>query len=131
MKNDNRPRGEILNQQLQDARAAQVPNIAEIRSLTEQLVDHIVDYILEHFDEPTLEAPTLEAPSDPPLMVIRNAAPIHSDSRGIASPIKTDDVRVFEDLIRGAFGEIKSCTTAWNGESLFDDCFDSQRREVE
>jgi hypothetical protein len=93
------------------ARGADVPSLAAVRRCSQDLAE---------FVERTLTLPEIdlcELPEPPPapprLRVIENDAPALSPPRGFCSPLKTDAVRRFEDLVRREFGDVDACAMRW------------------
>lgn len=102
------PELQALNDRLKQARAAEIPDLLEIRQCKRRIIQHLARSVFEviHRDQGD-EARKLR------LRVIRNGAPRSSAPRGICSPVKTEEIRRIEDLVKNAFGGIKSCSTAW------------------
>ena len=97
-----------LEDQLDKASTAEIPNLLEIRRCKKQIIEHLAYCVME-----MLEGDKVEPASRSTLRAISNDAPLSSTPRGICSPIKTEEIRRFEDLARDLFGNIESCTTAW------------------
>ncbi len=97
-----------LQDQLDAARAADVPDLAEIRKYKNRVIEYLARCTSEHMsaDEDHVAGTT-------PLQLISTESPLPCIPRGICSPLKTPEIRRFEKLFREAFGDIESCTTSW------------------
>ncbi len=106
------PELQALHDRLEQARAAETPDLVEIRACKQRIIEYLAQCVFEviHRDQGD-EAGQLR------LRVISNGAPRRSAPRGICSPVKTKEIRRIEDLLKSAFGDVKSCSTAWPGQT--------------
>lgn len=110
------PEFDALRAQLEKARRAEVPDLVEVRACTDRLCRYLAPLVFEQM------YPETEKPGKPlTLKVLDNPSPRPAASRGICSPIKTEEIRRFEALLREAFGAIESCSMSWAESSSIAD----------
>lgn len=99
---------ERLIRELEEARAAEIPSIPEIRACEKRHINYLTRLVVEYLRNRQRVPP-------PPvrLRVIGGGACSAGPARGICSPVKSRDLQAFEALGREIFGSIESCTTAW------------------
>ena len=104
---------EAIREQLDNARRATIPDLAEIRKYREMFYEFLVDRTLELMEsERNEEALRIKVGVD--FSVISNDSPTLSAPHGLCSPVKSDDIRQFENLVRTVFGNrTEQCATAW------------------
>lgn len=97
-----------LEEDFEAARTATVPNIADILASREQIIKYLARCTLNEMLRHVL-------PPDPGprLRVISNDGPVQHNGRHMSSPLKTDEIRVFEARIGDVFGVHASATTEW------------------
>ena len=101
-------------EQLLEARRAEVPNLAEVRKYRKIFYEFLVDCTLEILEANRNEE-TLRIKLSVDFNVISNDSPCLSAPRGLSSPVKTDEIRRFENQVKEVFGNgAEPCTTAWN-----------------
>ncbi len=86
-------RFQVLGDQLDEAWTADIPNLVEIRRCRKQMIEHIALCVLE-----VMQADEDEHTNQLTLRVITNDSPLPSIPKGICSPIKTEEIKRFEDL---------------------------------
>ena len=98
-----------LQDELDAARMANIPDLVEVRRCRKRFIKCLARLVREYMREHE------ETPVEPPLQltVITNDTPVPSEPRGFCSPMKTAEMRRFEQAVREVFGETGSCTTAW------------------
>ena len=106
--------GRVIQEQLHKARRAEVPNLTEVRKCREIFYEFLVDRTLEIMEaDRNKEILRIKLSGD--FDVISNDSPLPNQQRGICSPIKTGEIRRFENAVRKVFGNnAEPCTTAWN-----------------
>jgi hypothetical protein len=102
------PELQKLHDRLDEALAAEIPSLPEIRQRRKRIILYLAACVRE----------LMYPPGDRPkkssaLRIIRNDSPLPSEPRGICSPIKTDELQRFEASARRVFGDIGQCETAW------------------
>lgn len=102
------PRLQELHDRLDEALEADIPSLPEIRRRQEKIIMYLARCVWE-----VLHAHGEEAPARSRLRVITNDSPMRGIPRGISSPIKNDETRRFEALVREVFPNAGSCTTIW------------------
>ena len=104
---------EAMREQLDNARRATIPDLAEVRRYREMFYEFLVDRTLELMEsERNEEALRIKVGID--FSVISNESPTLSAPRGLCSPVKSNDIRQFENLVRKVFGSsTEQCATAW------------------
>ena len=112
MSESSRAEAQVLREQLHRARRAEVPNLAEVRKYREMFYEFLVDRTLEIMEADRNES-TLRIKVSVDFDVIRNDSPRFSASRGLCSPVKTQEIRQFEEAARKVFGDVEFCGTAW------------------
>lgn len=97
-----------LLRELDEARAAEIPSIPEIRACEKRRTRYLTRLVIEYLRNWQRVPP-------PPvrLRVIGGGACTAGPARGICSPIKSRELQAFEALGREIFGSVESCTTAW------------------
>ena len=107
-----RAEAQVLREQLHKARRAEVPDLAEVRKYREMFYEFLADRTLEIMEADRYEsAPRVKVSVD--FDVISNDSPGLSASRGLCSPVKTEEIRQFEKAARKVFGDVEFCGTAW------------------
>lgn len=96
------------------ARRAEVPDLREVRAAEALFIEYFAWCVLEVMDC-GIDCGTAN-PAGPRLGVIRNDGPVRDNPRGMSSPVKTDEIRAFEDKVRRVFGVDASATMEWPGE---------------
>ena len=113
MSDSSKAEGRVIKEQLQKARRAKVPNLAEVRKYRQIFYDFVVDRTLDIL-EADRNKEIFRIKLGVELDVISNDSPVPNKQRGICSPIKTDEIRRFENTVRKVFGNnTKPCSTAW------------------
>ncbi len=102
-----------LRGQLDEARTAEIPDLVEIRRCRDLWYERLADRALEIMEASKVRHTRSPFQAVNMLRVINNDSPLQSAPRGICSPVKTKEIRIFEDEMRIVFGKIESCTTAW------------------
>ena len=105
---------QILHEQLIKARRTKVPDLAEVRKYREMFYEFLVDRTLEIMEADRNEE-ILRMKGGVDFGVISNDSPCLSAPRGLCSPVKTREIRQFEEAVRRVFGDIEFCETAWWG----------------
>ena len=112
--------GRFLRSELQNARRAKVPDLSEVRkyqAMSNQFRAMFDDFIIRRtleIMEAARNEEILRLKNALDLNVIRNDSPPNSGPKGFCSPVKSDDVRRFEGLVKEVFGnDTEQCTTAW------------------
>lgn len=99
-------------QQLMDdlyaAKAADVPVLAEVRKRRELIVRYFTWCVREEMRRHGRPADT-----EPPFRVITNDGPVQPNPRRMSSPVKTNDIREFENRVSRVFGIAASAITEW------------------
>ena len=99
-----------LQDELDAARTADIPDLVEVRRCRKRFIKCLArlvrEYMREHEERP---ADALQ------LTVITNDTPVPGAPRGICSPVKTAEIRRFEQQVRAVFGNTGACTTSWRG----------------
>ena len=114
MSDSSKAEGQVIQGQLHKARRAEVPNLAEVRKYRQIFHEFLVDCTLEIL-EADRNKEILQIKLSVDFDVICNDSAVPNWQRGICSPIKTDEIRRFENAVRKVFGNAaKPCTTAWN-----------------
>ena len=114
MSDSSKTEAHVIREQLLEACRAEVPNLAEVRKCREIFYEFLVDCTLEILAADRNEE-TLRIKASVDFDVISNDSPVPNKRRGICSPIKTDEIRRFENAVRQVFGnDTKPCTTAWH-----------------
>lgn len=104
---------EALQQQLDRACRAQVPSLAEVRQYRQRIFELLVAEVCELM-APGCDDKSLPFEPSVTLEVISVASPRLSAPRGFCSPLKSADLRRFENLVRGVFGnDTEPCSTGW------------------
>ena len=103
---------EALHERFVQARTADVPDLAEVRRCRERVYEYLADCVLEIMEADRAKAAPRRK-TGPRLDVIRNDAPSPGMPKGPCSPVKTEEIRRFEESARAVFGDIESCTTGW------------------
>jgi len=106
------PEAQAVRAHYDEARRAEVPDIAEVRRYRDELFELVVQHALELMEGGSYEEPD-QLPVRFTLRVIENESPILSTPKGPSSPIKTNEIRKFEVLARKVFGNVESCQTVW------------------
>ncbi|MDX2412978.1 MAG: hypothetical protein QNK16_11430 [Woeseiaceae bacterium] len=115
MSDSSKAEGQVIQGHLHKARRAEVPNLAEVRKYRQIFHEFLVDCTLEIL-EADRNKEILRIKLSVDFDVICNDSPVPNRQRGICSPIKTDDIRRFENAARKVFGNVaEPCTTAWLG----------------
>jgi len=113
MSDSSKSEAQVIQEQLHKARRAAVPNLAEVRRCREKFYEFLVDRTLEILEADRNEE-ILRIKLSVDFDVISNDSPVPNKQRGICSPIKTDEIRRFENAARKVFGNVaEPCTTAW------------------
>lgn len=100
-------------EQLDNARRATVPDLAEVRRCREMFYAFLIDRSIELLEAERNEA-ALQARVGVRFDVRSNDSPTLSAPRGLCSPVKSGEIRQFENLVRKVFGNsAERCTTAW------------------
>lgn len=101
---------QALHDALDKAWAADVPNLAEIRQCRKRIIRYLAQRVFD-----LMQGNKDKQVDRLALTVISNDAPDPGVPRGICSPVKTAEIRRFEESARAVFGRIESCTTTWRG----------------
>jgi hypothetical protein len=100
------------------ARRADIPNLVEIRSTEESLLELLIPALEEHVDEMHETSRCREAfPVLTELRLLTNDSPTEIEPKGMCSPVKTADIRRFEQQVRAVFGDAGTCQTIWPGHA--------------
>ena len=102
------PRLQELHDQLDEALEADIPSLPEIRQRRQKIIMHLARCVWE-----VLYAHGEVAPASSRLRVITNDSAAPGSPRGICSPVKTDELRQFEESAREVFRNAGTCTTVW------------------
>ena len=97
-----------LMDELDAARAADIPVIPEIRECRERIVQYFAWCVREE-----MRRHAERANRTSPFHVISNDSPVAHNPRRMSSPIKTDEVRAFEARVGHVFGINASAVTEW------------------
>ena len=99
-------------QQLMDyldaAKAADVPVLAEVRKRRERIIRYFTWCVREE-----MRQRATPADYESPFRVISNDGPVQPNPRRMSSPVKTDEIRDFEDRVSRVFGIEASAMTEW------------------
>ena len=99
-------------QQLMDdldaAKAADVPRLCEVRERRERIIRYFSRCVREE-----MRRHAALANPEPPLRVITNEGPVAHNPRRMSSPLKTDQIRAFEARVSRVFGIDASAMTEW------------------
>ena len=113
MSDSSRAEGQVIQEQFRDACRAEVPNLTDVRKCRKIFYEFLVDRTLEIM-EADRNKELLRIKLSVAFDVISNDSPVPNKQRGICSPIKTDEIRRFENAARKVFGNVaEPCTTAW------------------
>ena len=113
MSDSSKSEAQVIQEQLHKACRAAVPNLAEVRKCREKFYEFLVDRTLEILEADRNEE-ILRIKLSVDFDVISNDSPVPNKQRGICSPIKTGEIRRFENAVRKMFGNVaEPCTTAW------------------
>jgi hypothetical protein len=113
MSDSSKAEGQVIREQFRDACRAEVPDLTDVRKCREIFYEFLVDRTLEIM-EADRNKELLRIKLSVDFDVISNDSPVPNRQRGICSPIKTDDIRRFENAARKVFGNVaEPCTTAW------------------
>jgi hypothetical protein len=109
-----KPEAQAVRAQYDQARRAMIPDLNEVRQYREMLLDFVVEHALE-----LMEADRNKETVRVKVSIIRDVvstdSPSLSTPRGFCSPVKTEDIKQFEKLVRKVFGDVEFCETAWRG----------------
>jgi hypothetical protein len=100
------------------ARSAPIADLAEIRRLNllaEEAENKWVESVQENWDELYLIL-TCGCHYSRMRVVLENDRPRKSPPRGLCSPVKTDETRRFEALVRRVFPGAQQATMEWRGD---------------
>ena len=87
---------------------AEVPNLVDVRASRDLLIDYIVWCIRNgHWEE------TKRPVRRPALKVITNNDPVRANPCRMSSPLKTDEIRVFESRVNRVFEIDASAMMEW------------------
>ena len=106
------PELQTLHDQFDEAPAADVPNLVEIRIRKDRIYEYIARCVID-----VMNTGWNEQSDRVTLRTISNDSPMPGAPRGNCSPVKTLEIRRFEDLVRKVFGDVGSCETAWVEET--------------
>mgnify|MGYP000898918927 CR=1 FL=1 len=114
MSDSSKAEGQLIQGQLHKARRAEVPNLAEVRKYQEMFYEFLDDRRIEIMEINRINE-ILAINACVVLDVINNDSPSLSDPRGFCSPVKSTEIKRFENMLREVFGpDIGPCTTAWS-----------------
>lgn len=101
-------------QQLMDdldaAKAAEIPRLSEVRERWERIVRYLTRCVRQE-----MRRHADRANREPPFRVITNDGPVQPNPRRMSSPMKTDEIRDFEERVSRVFGIEASAITEWPG----------------
>ena len=112
MSDSSNTEAQVIQERLDKARRATVPNLAEVRKYREMIYELLVDRTLEIMEADRIEE-ILRSKADIDFDVISNDSPYLSAPRRFCSPVKTVYMRQFEKAVRRVFGDCEFCETAW------------------
>lgn len=98
-----------LEDELRAARSAEIPNLVDIRDCKARFIEYLAMCVLEE-----MESRVQLGPRGPRLDVFCNDGPVRQNPRRMSSPVKTDDIRAFENRVSRVFGVTVSATTEWH-----------------
>ena len=90
------------------AKNAEIPSLVEIRECDQRIIKYFTRCVMEEmgwFREPAVRYPALR--------VITNDGPVQHNPRRMSSPLKTDEIRDFENRVCQVFGIEASAMTEW------------------
>ena len=97
-----------LTDDLDAAKAADVPVLAEVRECRERIIRYFTECVREE-----MRRHAMAMNREPPFRVIANDGPVRHNPRRMSSPMKTDEIRDFEDTVSRVFGIRASAMTEW------------------
>ena len=112
MSESSRAEAQLIWEQFQRALRAEVPDLSEVRKYREVFYEFLVDRTLEIMEADRNER-TLRVKVSIDFDVISNDSPRLSNPHGLCSPVKTEEIRQFEEAVRKVFGDVEFCGTAW------------------
>ena len=99
---------DALSAQLDRAMAAELPSLVEIRRCRALFIECLARRVLE-----VMRADEKAQRTWIGFDVISNENPVPGAPRGICSPLKTKEIRQFEESARRVFGRVGPCSTSW------------------
>ena len=101
------------------AREAKIPDLNEVRAAKDRIITYLAKCVLEYMES--------HADPEPPelrrrrrtrrrLRLISNDGPVRRSPHRMSSPLKTGEIRAFEDRVNRVFGIDATATTEWPGE---------------
>jgi hypothetical protein len=90
------------------AKMANVPDLAEVRKRKKRIIEYFTWCVLEE-----MRKHARRADRGPRFRIIANDGPLLHNSRRMSSPMKTPELRNFEDRVRYVFGIDSTAMTEW------------------